>query len=267
MIRLKCLQCGEDFKIHFCRLKKGERKFCSKKCFYLSLEKKISKICKYCEKEFEVPIFRNKAKYCSRKCADSAGRKRKRIMKICKYCDKEFEVIPSSNKIYCSRECVNKSKVGKFVGEKSPSWKGGMIKYKCKICEKSFFGGKNQGRSKHIFCSQKCYGEWLSKNIVGESHPNWLNGKSFEAYGIEFNNELKGQVRKRDKYKCQICDKKQRKQKLGVHHIDYDKENNIMRNLISLCRSCHSKTNFKRDSWQVFFENEIRKIYKLKKVI
>ena len=46
-----------------------------------------------------------------------------------------------------------------------------------------------------------------------------------------------------------------------VHHIDYDKKNNSKKNLITLCRSCHAKTNFKRKEWQTLFENIINKKY------
>ncbi|GAG97080.1 unnamed protein product, partial [marine sediment metagenome] len=58
--------------------------------------------------------------------------------------------------------------------------------------------------------------------------------------------ELKGQIRRRDNYTCQQCGYTEKKlgYKLSVHHIDYDKKNNNINNLISLCRVCHSQTNF-----------------------
>ena len=38
---------------------------------------------------------------------------------------------------------------------------------------------------------------------------------------------------------------------LDVHHIDYDKKNSNHDNLVSLCHSCHMKTNVekKRNYW------------------
>ena len=36
---------------------------------------------------------------------------------------------------------------------------------------------------------------------------------------------------------------------LDIHHIDYDKKNNDINNLIALCRSCHCKTNGEREYW------------------
>lgn len=48
----------------------------------------------------------------------------------------------------------------------------------CLICHKEFktyhsFIKKGQGK----FCSNKCRGEWISKNIIGKNHPNWKGGE------------------------------------------------------------------------------------------
>jgi 5-methylcytosine-specific restriction endonuclease McrA len=97
-----------------------------------------------------------------------------------------------------------------------------------------------------------------------ENHPNWQGGKSFEPYGVEFSEELKNEIRKRDGYKCQECGCSQVKlgQRLDVHHIDYNKKNNVPENLISLCRSCHLQTNFERSDWENYFKNKINGLEK-----
>jgi hypothetical protein len=94
---------------------------------------------------------------------------------------------------------------------------------------------------------------WMAK---GKDHYNWQGGKSFEPFGLEFNNDLKEVVRNRDRRKCKICEKTELEcgEKMTVHHIDYNKLNNNPSNLISLCRSCHLKTNYKRDLWIKYFE-------------
>ena len=71
-------------------------------------------------------------------------------------------------------------------------------------------------------------------------------------YGVEFDSSLKEQVRFRDNYKCQICGCSQLEngKQLDVHHIDYDKKNCKISNLISLCVSCHRKTNARREYWK-----------------
>ena len=101
----------------------------------------------------------------------------------------------------------------------------------------------------------------------GKNHPNFNNYSSFEPYGLEFNNQLREQIRIRDQFRCQQCfrhqnelyDKKGKKYKLHIHHIDYNKKNNNPENLISLCRNCHTQTNFKREDWEHYFQNKVIK--------
>ena len=54
---------------------------------------------------------------------------------------------------------------------------------------------------------------------------------------------------------CKICKKneKENKEKLTVHHIDYNKKNSKKSNLVALCRSCHTKTGFNREYWKCYF--------------
>lgn len=91
-------------------------------------------------------------------------------------------------------------------------------------------------------------------------NPNWQGGKSFEIYPLEFNDEVKELIRKRDNYKCKLCNKSQKKdsknfnRKLSIHHIDYNKKNCIKNNLISLCFKCHMLTNYNRDFWYAYFK-------------
>lgn len=55
-----------------------------------------------------------------------------------------------------------------------------------------------------------------------EKHPDWQGGKSFEPYTIDWTQDLKKAIRKRDKYTCQICGKEPA---IYCHHIDYNKKN------------------------------------------
>lgn len=94
----------------------------------------------------------------------------------------------------------------------------------------------------------------------GKDNGMWQDGKSFEPYTSEFDERLKDEIRKRDNYQCQIdnCGIYQYElngfhRKLDVHHIDYDKYNLDVINLISLCKSCHGKTNTNREYWTNYF--------------
>lgn len=83
--------------------------------------------------------------------------------------------------------------------------------------------------------------------------------------GYEFNKELKYAIKLRDEFKCKICKKEEKytKQGLYVHHIDYNKNNNDLNNLVTLCPTCHGKTNSKRVKWKEYFSREfnIKKDY------
>lgn len=78
---------------------------------------------------------------------------------------------------------------------------------------------------------------------IGFLNPNWRNGTSKKPYPFEFDINLKERIRKRDFYKCQLCEISQSKTKikLSIHHIDRDKENCDINNLITLCAKCHSR--------------------------
>lgn len=83
-----------------------------------------------------------------------------------------------------------------------------------------------------------------------ERNSNWRGGIDFEPYGLDFNRYLKDKIRKRDNFTCQLCGERENGKKLISHHIDYAKRNNQEKNLILLCNSCHSQTNFNRNFWQ-----------------
>jgi len=84
----------------------------------------------------------------------------------------------------------------------------------------------------------------------GADNPHWLGGISFEPYSPEFNGRLKETVRQRDGYSCQVCGFPENGRALDVHHIDYDKKNSALGNLITVCVPCHAKTSHHRSQWQ-----------------
>ncbi len=128
-------------------------------------------------------------------------------------------------------------------GRRNPNYKGG--KPNCLECGKSI-----------TYYSKKCD---KCKYINSEDSPNWQGGKSFEEYPKDFNNELKEKIRKRDKYKCQLCGITKnehliiRNRTLDVHHIDYNKKNCLKNNLITICGKCNLKVNYNREFWKLYF--------------
>jgi len=102
--------------------------------------------------------------------------------------------------------------------------------------------------------------EFKKGQNIGKDNANWKGGKSFEIYPKAFNNELKEFIKKRDVYRCQICGTHQSslKEKLSIHHIDYNKKNNHQNNLIALCRKHHIKTATNRKEWKMYFQKRMK---------
>lgn len=139
------------------------------------------------------------------------------------------------------RTCLGKMRSRIIKGKNHPCWKGG--KPLCKHC------GKQLSRRENKLCII-CY----CKTLKGKGNPNYIHGQGYAPYVINFG-ELRKIIRERDTHKCRCCNKKEKflKRKLSVHHIDYNKKNNKLKNLISLCLECHLKTNFNRDYWYAYF--------------
>lgn len=98
----------------------------------------------------------------------------------------------------------------------------------------------------------------ISCSLRGIEREEWT-GFVDDLYPREFNETLKKFIRARDNYVCQNpnCEEHDDPydRELDVHHIDYDKFNCELWDLIALCRKCHSETLGNRDYWQAFYEN------------
>lgn len=129
------------------------------------------------------------------------------------------------------------------------------------------FYGKNHSEEYKVLQSNKKKGkrsynedQFKKQNLntpKGVFHPSWNGGSSTIPYPFGFNKPLKESIKNRDGFKCGVCEKET--QKLAIHHIDYEKNNISFDNLISLCYSCHGKTNYNRECWIEFFNKKINK--------
>ena len=99
--------------------------------------------------------------------------------------------------------------------------------------------------------------------IRGDKHHNWQGGSSFEPYGPRFNNIFKRAIRKRDNQICMLCGvhKEKLSRALSIHHINYNKKLSVPENCVSLCVSCHTKTNKNRKHWMNFFQSLLSEKY------
>jgi len=100
-------------------------------------------------------------------------------------------------------------------------------------------------------------GTYCSRECMGLAHR--LPGSNAAAYSYEFTETLKESIRERDHRQCQLCGLPEAASAriLAVHHIDYDKTNNHGSNLITLCHSCHSKTNANKETWKARFMSTV----------
>lgn len=106
--------------------------------------------------------------------------------------------------------------------------------------------------------------QWLSepwnKGGIGIYSLESLEKMRTSHLGKEFTKNLKTKIRIRDNFICSNCDKKENRL-LSIHHIDYNKNNNNPQNLLSLCKSCHSKTNINREKWKQNLKEKIKEKY------
>lgn len=166
----------------------------------------------------------------------------------CKSCNRKNITLSDETKKKICKTMKKKIKEGTYTGytfKKGNSISKGIVrseeyKNKMSLVKKGY---KHTDEAKEKMSNSKKGTLLLDKN------PNWQGGKSFEPYNIDWTNSLRRSIRERDNYLCRICKNKGS----CVHHIDYNKKNCNTDNLITLCRKCHVKTNFKRDFWITYF--------------
>lgn len=141
-------------------------------------------------------------------------------------------------------KCDLKQRSGRNSGVNNPNWNGSAL---CPEC------GKLKPNYDAKTC-RTCFG----KRERGENHPNWRGGASLIRYPREFSKSFKDRIRARYGFKCQECSCPQEEctRKLHIHHIDFDKHNLSINNLIPLCPSCHSKTVGNKDKWIKYYSNK-----------
>ena len=99
------------------------------------------------------------------------------------------------------------------------------------------------------------------RNIDGKNNPAYIHGESRRLYNKYFH-QIRKSILERDEYICQLCgdkliDKRTKDKKwASVHHINYNKNNNIASNLITLCNFCNISVNKNREDWTKFFQEK-----------
>jgi hypothetical protein len=180
----------------------------------------------------------------------------------CSYCHQSFYRSPSNRargKPYCSRVCMGAAFVGRFVGAKSPRFRGN-VETLCGHCAKAIVRPRwSAGDRKRTFCDRKCFGAWRSINWCANGNPAWRGG-SAKYYGANWRRQAR-EARRRDGHACRRCGIAESllRHALDVHHIRpfrfYKvaryREANALENLVSLCDGCHKHVERWSDSGTV----------------
>ena len=102
----------------------------------------------------------------------------------------------------------------------------------------------------------------------GPKNPNWNGGSSYYPYCPKFNEEFKNRVRAYFDYECVVCGKPEWMNKNHyhhhVHHVDYNKDaccDGQPVQFVTLCHSCHMKTNGSRSRWEKMFLKILYEVY------
>ncbi len=216
-----CPVCGKEF-----IKKKASNVYCSRECagrhnVAIALQRKKDKglkgqemKCVHCGKLFYVAPYRiSEAQFCSLRC--KALHEQTLDSAICPICGKSFTFIHSrlNTAKYCSRTCYYKGQLKK-----------GTVEFICKECGKTFLTSPSHKKIRK-YCSKECM--WMAKR---KSRPTFATNGGMRNY-----------MKSRGKIKeCQDCGYSEHPEILGIHHIDFNHENNMPDNIAVLCPNCHS---------------------------
>lgn len=181
----------------------------------------IQRNCLCCGKEFTLKFsWRNRVFCCSSKCAGVLRRK-PAIQQKCLHCKKHFVSVKNHRhkQTFCSRKCV---------------WDHGNIEKTCPICSKAFRLRKSMVKSRDapnrkwgVYCSNKC-------RIIAWGEER----KKKQAPGSYRKNGWEGREKQ-----CASCGYKKHLEIIVIHHIDGNRENGAISNLIPLCPTCHAEAH------------------------
>lgn len=212
--------------------------------------------CSYCGKLIEncQKKIGFKNHYCNKLCyyAGKKGmpspKKKETFMRKCLNCSKDIEIFfHTKGKKFCNQRCRSEY-----------NW----VNKECIVCKNIF---RSLRVRESYICSTECVNIYKSESYLGNKNPFWKGGKSFELYSEEFNDKLKKRIKERDEC-CLLCNisinnLKEIKRSTCIHHIDYNKKNNLEQNLICLCTNCHGLTNGNRNIWKEFFHMLLKERY------
>lgn len=176
--------------------------------------KMIIKTCPICSKKYSVS-FCHIYRYLT--CGYTCGgiyRRKPIINNKCFYCSSEFisKKSPTKPQKFCSRKCSAKAKINK-------------IPRICIECNKSFevtpYRLSSNG-NRGIYCDRKCQLSHWNKRSLKKQMPTTYRSNAWRVF-------------EKKCYDCNLVDERL----LVIHHIDGNRKNGLIENLVPLCHNCH----------------------------
>lgn len=153
--------------------------------------------------------------------------KRTNVAIRCKTCGHEWSLSPSSI-------MPNNVRQHSFLG--CPECKYQEVE--CSYCHKKFKRLKSQlekdNKTGYVYCSKECGNRHKNEKATNLKDGTAYRRNAFNAYA----------------HKCAICGYEEDERILEVHHLDENRENNKIENLVILCPNCHKKLTLHLYSYQ-----------------
>lgn len=145
------------------------------------------------------------------------------MVRACEVCSTQFKTKPFFVQQgwgrYCSKKC-------QYQGVKKGESR------QCHECSKEIYRAPRmieRSKSGKYFCSKSCQTRWRNQLYTGEKHSNYVDGESSYRSVLS---------RAGVKKYCRLC-KTEDKRVIAVHHVDKNRKNNKVENLVYLCHNCH----------------------------
>lgn len=265
---VECAWCGKEFEITAYAANEHDWHTCSDECSSKYRSEKYTEEnnpnagkwytigCVYCDEGYRVPEHRKEhSKFCSLECkynweSDNRSGKQSHAWDggtatlECDNCGEQYEVYQSrtDSSRFCSYECLGEARSEEMKGKNNPSWNGGDVTLECEYCGRKYetFPAK---RETSRFCSYQCLDDWRSENMTGQDSPAWRGGSKIrDAIKKQLHGPSWRRIRKNQTSdSCKICGSES---DLCLHHIVpiMDGGTNEEWNLMTLCRTCHTRT-------------------------
>ena len=120
-------------------------------------------------------------------------------------------------KMYCCRKCASEHRSS-----------SNRTVLNCFLCQKQFSKINCNVHPERNFCSQSCSNKYIGEFFKGKKARTYVNGEFiYRKLALENNPNF-----------CSLCGFSE-EYAIEVHHIDRNRKNNDLENLVVVCANCH----------------------------